>query len=144
MTLPLFPPEHGVSVWDTSAIIALKENNISRNERRLVLNALRERVIDGLLFFPPEVIRELELFKSAPTVRDELVEWARSCQPAATSVPVDFEQVKVILNRVPTLVDLDASYDQADPYVIALALQLLNQGFEAIVVTEDRRDTVNR
>lgn len=142
MNLQLFPPEGDVSVWDTSAIIALKENNIQRSVRRHVLGALKERAEGGRLFVAREVVKELEKFSSAGSsrVHDEFVKWARACPPAATTVPIDFAAVRQVIARVPSLVDADAHDEEADPYVLTLAIELQRSGLEVVVVTEDRRD----
>jgi hypothetical protein len=146
VTLPLFPPEQSLSVWDTSAIIALRENNINRRDRNRILRRLSERVEEGLLLFPREVVGELARY-TRPTgsrVEDELLEWARSCESIACSVAFPLETVRAVLARVPSLVDPDAHHDEADPYVLSLALELRNTGFEVVIVTEDRRDNPSK
>jgi hypothetical protein len=45
-----------------------------------------------------------------------------------------------VLDRVPLLVDPDKTYDEADPYVVALAITLGDQAANVVVVTDDRRD----
>ncbi len=51
--------------------------------------------------------------------------------------------MKEILAEVPQVLDpnKDAGADEADPYVLAVAQRLRQEGTDARVVTEERRDT---
>jgi hypothetical protein len=51
--------------------------------------------------------------------------------------------VQRVLAVVPSVLDADkdTGVEEADPYVLALASQLHNQGKEVRIVTEDARDT---
>jgi hypothetical protein len=51
---------------------------------------------------------------------------------------VTFESVRAVLARVEALVDADARFDEADPYVLAPAIDLRKRGRDVVVVTEDR------
>lgn len=73
---------------------------------------------------------------------DEPLEWARRNRVAATRHGVDLESVRRALAKVPTVLDVDktAGADEADPYVLGLALSLKDRGHEVTVVSEERKD----
>ena len=51
--------------------------------------------------------------------------------------------MKSVLSKAPTLVDPDSTREQADPYVVALALEITSGDLFApnvTIITEDRRD----
>lgn len=133
MTGPLFNQQRGATVWDTSAIIAIKER-VERRARPRVLKALRRLAEEERLFFPREILVELDRWHRAP---DELTVWARGCEASATAVVHSLDTVRTVLSRVPRLLDPDAPYEEADPYVLALALELTGP---VVVVTDDTKD----
>jgi hypothetical protein len=54
-----------------------------------------------------------------------------------------FEEVKEVLAAVPTVLDpdKDAGAEEADPYLLAVAVRLRAEGKDARLVTEEIRDT---
>lgn len=143
MSTPLFPPTGGACVLDTSAAIDIKK--IERRVRDRVLRGLTAMATEGRLFYPREVLAELERYvPPSGQSPDELAVWARSCQGSAASIAVSFETVRRVLERVPLLVDPDLANEEADPYVLALALELREQHYDVVVVTHDQRNRPNK
>jgi hypothetical protein len=60
----------------------------------------------------------------------------------ATRHGTDFELVRRVLAKVPTVLDPDkpGGADEADPYILGLALNLKDKGHEVTVVSEERKD----
>jgi hypothetical protein len=92
----------------------------------------------GSLIFPGEVLGELE--RGASAEPDPPLTWARSVRAQAEKT-ANLETVKAVLRVAPEILDPDIPFEQADPYVIALALDERGLGLlEVTVVTDDRRD----
>jgi hypothetical protein len=62
--------------------------------------------------------------------------YRKFCHP----LDVDYEHIERVMAIAPDLVEEDAPGDPADPYVLALALQLSVTHTDVRVVTSDRRD----
>lgn len=126
-------------VWviDSSSIIAVREQ-VSRAHERKVFAALTGLTVASQLCWPPEVTQEVE----AALVADSAVAWIKARRASGERTP-KLETVKSVLLRAPTLIDPDITHEQADPYVVALALELASDDFFApivTIITEDRRD----
>jgi hypothetical protein len=126
-------------VWiiDSSSIIAVREQ-VSRAHERKVFNALSSMANGSRLLWPPEVTQEVE----AALIADSAAVWVRAHRLPGERTP-KLETVKSILRKAPSLVDPDATRDQADPYVVAVALEIASDDLFAplvTIITEDRRD----
>jgi hypothetical protein len=53
---------------------------------------------------------------------------------------VSLERVRELLSLVPDVIDKESQVEEADPYVLALALEIRAGGQKVVVVTEERRD----
>lgn len=129
-------------VWiiDTSSIIQLRQSNLSGAEQTRILAALGKLVASGGLRYPREVLKELERGCSGREP-DERFLWAKVHAEVACADRADFDRLRKVLSRVPTLLDPDKSgVEEADPYVVSLALGLKDAGADVCVVTEDRKD----
>lgn len=105
-----------------------------------MFTALSGLVAKGWLFFPPEVYHELERGSPANALADDpALEWAKSARTQAEKA-ANLETVREVLAVAPELVDPDKSDEQADPYVLALAIDVRGLGFDVTVVTDDFRD----
>lgn len=132
MTLPEFGD---VWILDSSAAINFKSVPIDRQwevgERLLAL------VRQGLLQFPEPVHYEL----TAPEViqhPDVPGAWAaRAWQLMSPKPSPDPETIKEVLGSHPELVEGDARFDQADPYVVALALEHARSSYSVTVIADD-------
>lgn len=126
-------------VIDTSSLLGVREQFGRAGERKVfaALSALVER---GYLFFPPEVYHELERGSPADAVTDDAaLEWAKTVRTHAEKA-ANLETVRDVLAVAVELVDPDKSDEQADPYVLALAIDVRGLGFDVTVVTDDFRD----
>lgn len=126
-------------VWviDTSSLLAVRET-FSRARETKVLAGLTDMASAGSLVFPPEVLGELE--RGSGSEPDPPLMWSRKNREQAEK-KADLETVKAVLREVPDVLDPEIPYEQADPYVLALALDWQGLGlYRVTVVTDDRRD----
>jgi hypothetical protein len=129
-----------LSVVDTSSLIQVRRTGLSAPRQVAIFTRLTALVDAGRLVFPPQVRAELE-WGEADHPDDEARAWVRRVRDRAER-EANLETVRQILASAPTLIDPQSSRDQADPYVIALAVDADNIGGVRIV-TEDRRDHVD-
>ena len=127
---------------DTSSVIELR--HIPRNQRDVVLPALDGMVNNGLLLYPPQVLRELERHVEKS---DVAYTWAKKNEAKATRHGQLLVEAKAVLARLPNLIDPEkvSAVDPADPYVIALA-QCISAatGHAPTVVTNDFRNSLKK
>ncbi len=114
----------------------VREKYGAANENK-VFELLGAYALRGKILFPPEVCDELE--RGAASQTDADVRWVRKhrerCERVATP-----ENVRRVLAKVPELLDVNNPNEQADPYVLAVALDLQIGGFHVCIITDDRRD----
>lgn len=131
----LFPVEP-CWVLDSSAIIEFKSIITPEIETR-VLALLDQLVLQGKISFPRQVKREV----SGDGQNDLPALWVlRNFSKIILNKSPEESYIIDVLRKVPNLVEKDSKKDVADPHVLALALQLKDNGFDAIVVSEDRVD----
>ena len=130
-----------VDVWvlDASSLIEAK-SVISIKQQWHSFKQLESMTERGQIAMPRQVINEL-----AEVTHPDL--------PGAWSVGVrdklghplrpDDEYVRSVTREVPGIVDILKEREDADPYVVALALQLQAAGHAVCVVTEDTQDRVS-
>jgi len=134
-------------IFDTSSIIEIKQ--VPRIVRPRIFSALDRLVADDLLFFPAQVLGELGRFTDSKTGKqDECFEWAKRAEAEGTRHGLLLDEAKAVLSRIPNLVDPEkvpvAEVDEADPYVIALAVKLMGAGRETTIITEDKNPKPRR
>jgi hypothetical protein len=134
-------------VIDTSSIIEPRRllSRETAAERNRVYRALGALVEEGRLFFPSQVYEELERWHDVGEAEDLPFEWACAFKGRATAAATPdelFVAVRAVLNEVDNLVDFDkvSPADDADPWVVGLALHLAQAGHSVSVITEDRSD----
>lgn len=131
-------------VWvvDTSSLIAIKSST-SHEARERVFESLSALVKAGRLVFPHEVLEELKRDSADKRNPDRPCMWAREVEPDACRHTATFEEVKAVLEIVPDILDptKESGADEADPYVLALAKKLRDEGIDARVVTEEMRNS---
>jgi rRNA maturation endonuclease Nob1 len=129
------PPER-VWILDTSALVEAK-SALSVADQWQTFKLLEDMVRAGTVAMPRLVIREISEIAHpdlpgawAPGVRD------------IQQHPLDpeWEHVRRVMADAGDVVDPNKTKEDADPYVLALALQLLEQERDVCVVTEDRVD----
>lgn len=127
-------------VLDSSAIIEFKSIITPEIETR-VLTLLDQLVLQGKISFPRQVKREV----SGDGQNDLPALWVlRNFSKIILNKSPEESYIIDVLRKVPNLVEKDSKKDVADPHVLALALQLKDNGFDAIVVSEDRIDRLPR
>jgi hypothetical protein len=136
--------EEQVFVIDTSSLLDVRKVFTRAHEKR-IFGVLGTLVDKGQLVYPPEVSDEV--LRGGEQQPDAACRWIQRTKAKAEQ-RADLELVGRILRVAPDLIDADSPYEQADPYVIALALALrsdellleLAGSTSVIVVTEDRND----
>jgi Domain of unknown function (DUF4411) len=124
-------------VVDTSSLIQVRRAGISSARQAAVFRKLTELTKSGLLVFPPQVREELE-WGEADNPSDPALAWIQRVKPDAER-SANLDTVRQVLARAPLLIDAESTRDQADPYVIALALDSPALGGVSIL-SDDRRD----
>lgn len=125
-------------VFDTSSIIELKA--IFPGDIEDILAKLKVLVAEGRLGFPVQVRMELE------RRFDALTEWATRIDRdllGGRFTPTDqlVAEVKAkAKNVVDTAKPMDEQEVEADPFILAIALQLQRGGHNVAIVTEENRE----
>jgi len=141
-------------IWviDTSSILEIRRDEgkgqlqIPKAKQPGVYNALTDLVDEGILVFPKQVLNELENHTAKITAtgkRDLPYEWAKANAEEATRFGTDYEALREVLAfaGLEKIVDYEAKGPEvADPWVLALAYSLKQQGYVARVITEDRNN----
>ena len=127
-------------VVDSSTLIEIRQLGLSPSRQKAVFETLSNLVDEQLLIFPPQVLDELE-YPPDERSADQALAWARAVRDRAMR-DANLDTVKKVLARAPSLIDPDSERDQADPYVVALALDTASLGGTSILSndTQDRRD----
>ena len=119
-------------------------DKIGKQHGPKALKGLSPFVESGEIVFPRQVLDELADFR--PASRSFYPkEWARKHADLACSHGPDLKTVKAMLKSYPQVAKVldskkTSGKDEADPYVLALGLELSAVGHEVTVVTEDRAD----
>lgn len=134
-----------VSVIDTSSILLVRRT-VVRADQAGVFQSLTQIVQRDQLVFPKEVLTELQRWSNPnPDTADLPLSWALSNSAQATRIDVPFETLKDVVGRVSDIFDPEKpGVDEADPYVLALAMHLQSQGLSVTVLTEERKDRPNK
>ncbi|MBZ0234152.1 MAG: DUF4411 family protein [Deltaproteobacteria bacterium] len=115
--------------------------------RRMVFDKLERLVNDRRLVFPPETHTELK--RGNASVKDPKADdpyhFVDRCRETATrSASLDIVKELGAHNLVRRVTDPDAEHDEADIYVLAVALAIQRAGSEVGVLTQERRDSANK
>lgn len=125
-------------VWilDASSLVEAKFV-LAVGDQWSTFKLLEDMVTRGEVAMPRLVIREVAEIAHpdlpgawAPGVRDSQVH----------PLDPDWKHLSRVMLEAGDVVDPNKSTEDADPYVLALALQLVEEGFRVVVVTEDRID----
>ena len=128
-------------VFDTSSLI-IARSLFSRDEYSAIMTRLAKPLVEGRLVFPREVVAELERYAGADK---PALDWARLHQAVATASQPSFTSVRDVLAQVPEVLDPDKEgVEEADSYVLAMALELLISGTDVRVVTEEFKTTTKK
>ena len=128
-------------VIDTCSILDVKRR-LPAPFRKTVYGKLTEYVGQKVLYFPDEVFKELKNGTSAEA-SDQAFAWAKANREDATSYGDLTVDVAALLQSRPVvskIIDPEkGAIIEADPYILALALKMKNEGFTAIVITEETK-----
>jgi hypothetical protein len=124
-------------VADTSALTFLERFH-GRTHMRSLWDKIERLIAERRFLCPRQVLRELEAVQGGT---DPLLEWARSQE--GLFVPItEFQSVRTseLIADFPTLVDKDKAIPDADPWVVAVACEVVQETtFRPIVLTSELR-----
>jgi rRNA maturation endonuclease Nob1 len=136
-------PPAKVIVADTSSLLEVRRA-IVRPAHTRVLNALGALVAEGSLVFPKQVVEEVKRQKTLKQP-DPIGDWIGEHGKHASRFGESLAVLKEVLAhaQVQRVFDPDKTtgVDEADPYVLALAVRLQREGAIVTVMTEDVTDT---
>ena len=125
-----------IDVLDTSALVESKRA-IVVSAQWAAFKVLEQRVAEGLIAMPRQVIKEVTAIAHA----DIPGAWAPGMRSQLRHpIDVGYEFVARVMTVAGEVVDASATGEEADPYVLALALCLRDRGHAVRVVTEDSVD----
>jgi len=131
-------PARPTWVFDTSALIQLR-SEVSTQDRLMVETELGRLVAEGRLLLVSQSISELRRYQGKDNPART---WAEQHEAAATGRRPSLETVKEVLSQVPEVIDADKDgEEEADPYILALALELKREGADVRVVTNEFKTT---
>ncbi len=132
-------------VLDTSSILEVRRR-IPKEKQDGVFSDLTKLVKSDTLVFPIQVFKELERFSLSNAnakSKDLPFEWTKLNKERATRHNIDYQKLRIILQhpQVSKIVDPDkiGGEEEADPYVLCLAYQLL-ETHGITVLTEEVKD----
>lgn len=127
-------------VIDTSSVIEIRRS--VENPRKVhVFSQMAILVNGGRLVFPKQVVDELERAADRESP-DAQYKWAKQNDAKATECAPSLDEVKEVLRNVPKVLDpdKDTGVEEADPYVLAMAVRLRAENKDARIVTEEAKD----
>lgn len=128
-------PKRRVWVLDASALINFKQI-IRIASQWAFFRCLEQRVGDGVVAFPRMVMRELGGVKH-PDVPGA---WVYGCREIKQQgFEPDEEFISQVMKAAGDVIDPADPDSDADPYVLAQALQLRQLGYDVIVVTDESK-----
>jgi uncharacterized protein DUF4411 len=134
------PAPGEVWVIDTSSVTEVRRK-VPRPEQPAVYRELEMLARQGHLVFPAQVLNELR--RAHDKKRQDLpLEWAERVEGDAISNP-SLETVKNdVLAKVPEVLDPDKAGgpEEADPYILARAVELRRDGRNVTVITQEKTD----
>ena len=130
-------------IWviDTSSVVEIRRS-IENSKKEYVFKRMGNLVQEGRLVFPKQVVDELGRVAD-PSSPDQQYRWVKQHEGRAAERAPSFEEIKGILRAVPTVLDpdKDTGVEEADPYVLAVAVRLRAEGKDARIVTEENKET---
>ena len=127
------PAEQPVWILDTSALIEFKRL-LPVPEQWNAFVRLGHLVENGRIAMPSQVLTEATRV-SHPDVPGA---WAAAMRGRLQhTLDPDYDFVQLVMQKAGDVVDLNRTTEDADPYVVALALHTRERGFDVVVVTAD-------
>ncbi len=133
-------------IWviDKSSIIEVRRSVPNVHKKR-AFREMKRLVEEGRLIYPSRVMDELERLvdRDAP---DPQYAWTRDNVEKACQLAAPLADPKEVFKVVPDVVDedKDTGIDEADPYVLAMAVRLKREQKEVRIITEEKNDTPRR
>ena len=127
-------------VIDSSSLMDIKSKT-SHDLRVRLFPTLTAMAMGGRIRLPRQVVDEMK--RGVQTRhRDEALDWVLACESRVCAIEPSLEDVKAVMAQVGDVVDheKDAGENDADPYMLALALNVKRTGLDVRIVTEDRTD----
>ena len=136
-----------ISVIDTSSILEIRRS-FEKTIQHKIYSDLTKLVETNSLVFPTEVYDELERYSdTSKDFTGSPFEWAKKNKTLATRFGRRYEELKEVLRHPQTHSILDSEkigVEEADSYVLSLALFLMKKGDQVRVITEEGKDRPNK
>jgi hypothetical protein len=136
-----------VDIWvaDTCSIVEVRRVFPKDADQVRVYKRLQAMVVASEYCFPKQVVGELEALRSTRGP-DRPLEFVKNNESNACVHPIPYSLVVDILKEVPGVLDHKkvATHDEADPYVLALAILLAEQGHQVTLLTDERKDNPSK
>src|SRR5262245_40688968 len=129
-------------IWVIDSCCLIEIKIIPVAIRPKVIAHLDKLVADGTLVYPQQVIGELKNYAPPKMLPSDIpYQWAKKHEVTACHGQLLHKEAKAILAVHNDLIDTQATSpkEPADPYVIALARKLREQGEDARIITNDVR-----
>jgi hypothetical protein len=127
------------TVWvaDVSSILWPKRH-VEKAQHVEIYQRLTILVAVGEIVYVPQVVPELLAYAGKPDIP---CDWAKANEANACKRKVPYSLVREVLDVAPVLdPHKSAGPEEADPYVLALALMLRRDNVDARVLTEEQND----
>ena len=127
------PDEVDVWIVDSSALIKAK-TIVAVNNQWASFKHLEQMVIEGRIALPRQVIKEM----SEIAHPDLPGAWAPGVR-GSLQHPLDagYDYISHVMSVAGDVVDVNKASEDADPWVLALALHIREDGYAVCIVTED-------
>lgn len=134
-------PPQVIWVIDTSSVAEVRRS-VANTQKPHVFSSMSSLVAAGRLVYPKQLVDELRRYAD-PDAPDAQYLWAKQEETRAANGITTMEELKTVLAAVPKVLDpdKDAGADEADPYVLAMAVRLRLEGKDARVITQEKHDT---
>ena len=137
-----------IYVMDTSGLLDLKRDlsQETKQEKERVWTSVGGRMDRGNVVFPVHVLWELKRYHRETEKDDWPYETVAAANPDKAMPFTDMEmtnEVRRVLASCSAVLDAQkaSGEDEADPWVVAMALKLVEDGERVVVVCDDRKDT---
>ncbi len=137
----MVPSPAEVWVIDTSSITEIRRQ-LPKPDQVTVYASLTTLATAGQLVFPVQVLKELERAANPkPGQPDRPLDWCKAVAGTAVSNP-SMDTLKEVLALVPEVLDPDKprGAEEADPYILARAVELKRAGRDVTIITQDKID----
>lgn len=132
-----------IFIIDSSSIIEIRRAIPSKDQKK-IFERLTQLVNNDRLVYPKMVLDELERYLIDPDNPDLPYAWTKENETKATRFKISLEEVKDVLAQpqIARILDPDKppKPEEADPYILALAIQLKGQT-PVKVLTQEHKDT---